>query len=361
MDSTTTQTDGELPVGTDVGSYLIEKKLGEGGMGVVYGARHPRIGKRAAIKVLGAQFCRDPSAVERFEQEARFVNEIHHPNIVDIFMFGELPDGRKYIAMEWLEGESLSDRIERGVISPTEAIDILDGICDALEAAHEKGIIHRDLKSDNVFLMSARGRMQVKLLDFGLAKLAGNDPRAITKTKTGIVVGTPHYMAPEQARGKPVDHRTDIYALGCLAHKVLTGRLPFVGQGVELLIHHLKTPAPSPSVLVPSLPPELSQLVLHLMEKEPVARPTLVQVRTVLADVRAGRPTAALRTPLTAPVTAPVTAAVAAMSAPTTSTPTVGGWAAASPGRRAVYMALIVIGVALAATISFLVVRAAKG
>jgi hypothetical protein len=156
MEPTPPATEADLAIGTDVGSYLIEKKIGEGGMGIVYGARHPRIGKLAAIKVLGSQFCRDPSTVERFEQEARLVNEIRHPNIVDIFMFGELGDGRKYIAMEWLDGESLSDKIERGPIPPREAIEIIDGICDALEAVHEKAIIHRDLKSDNVFLVNVR-------------------------------------------------------------------------------------------------------------------------------------------------------------------------------------------------------------
>jgi eukaryotic-like serine/threonine-protein kinase len=343
MEATPPTTEADLAVGTDVGSYLIETKIGEGGMGIVYGARHPRIGKKAAIKVLGSQYCRDPSTVERFEQEARLVNEIRHPNIVDIFMFGELADGRKYIAMEWLEGESLSDRIERSPISPQEAIDIIDGICDALEAVHEKQIIHRDLKSDNVFLVNVRGRTQVKLLDFGLAKLAGNDPRAITKTKTGIVVGTPHYMAPEQARGKPVDGRSDIYALGVLAYKILTGHLPFKGEGVELLIHHLKTPPPSPSVLVPSLPPQLSQLVLGLMDKEPDRRPTLAQIRSTLAATREGRNTA------------PTAAAAAPAAGSTTTVP----WASSGPSPALIL--LIALGVIGAGLLSFFIVRSVTG
>src|SRR5262245_31244345 len=134
----------ELKPGTEIGGYIVEAKIGEGGMGVVYGARHPRIGKRAAIKVLAPAFCGDPTIVSRFEQEARLVNEIRHPNIVDVFQFGELPDRRSFFVMEWLDGEALSSRIEREPLSVADTIEILDVICDALEAAHEQGVIHRD-------------------------------------------------------------------------------------------------------------------------------------------------------------------------------------------------------------------------
>ncbi len=280
--------DGDLVAGTDVGGYVIESKIGEGGMGRVYGAMHPRIGKRVAIKVLGPQFCRDTATVARFEQEARLVNDIHHGNIVEVYDLGELADGRKFMVMEWLVGESLSDRIDKGPIPPAEAVEILDAICDALEAVHEKGVVHRDLKSDNVFLVQHRGKQQAKLLDVGLAKLAANDPRAITKTKTGIIVGTPHYMAPEQARGKPVDHRTDVYALGILAYKMLTGKLPFTGQPIDLLVHHLKTPAPAASDAVPGIPDSLSKLVQGMMAKYPEQRPTLEVMRKWFATMRPG-------------------------------------------------------------------------
>jgi serine/threonine-protein kinase len=295
------ETDGDLAAGTDVGGYVIESKIGEGGMGRVYGAMHPRIGKRVAIKVLGPQFCRDTATVARFEQEARLVNDIHHGNIVEVYDLGELPDGRKYMVMEWLVGESLSDRIDKGPIPPAEAVEILDAICDALEAVHEKGIVHRDLKSDNVFLVQHRGKQQAKLLDFGLAKLASNDPRAITKTKTGIIVGTPHYMAPEQARGKPVDNRTDIYSLGVLAYKMLTGKLPFTGQPIDLLVHHLKTPPPNPTDAVPAVPAPLSNLVMGMMAKYPEQRPTVPVMRKWFATMRPGASSAAQPAPLSAP------------------------------------------------------------
>ncbi|HVK89237.1 MAG TPA: serine/threonine-protein kinase [Kofleriaceae bacterium] len=282
---------GELAPGMDVGGYLIESKIGEGGMGLVYGAMHPQIRKRVAIKVLGQTYCRDPGVVERFEQEARLVNEIHHSNIIDVFGFGQLADGRKYLIMEWLDGESLTSRIDRGAIPAAEALEILDAICDAMLAVHEKGIVHRDLKSDNIFLVSRRGQQHVKLLDFGLAKLAGsNNPKAITKTRTGIVVGTPAYLSPEQARGKQADHRTDVYQLGVLAHKMLTGRLPFVGDTpVDYIVQHLQKPPPSPGLLVPSIPDALSGIVVRMMAKTPEERPTLADIRGVLAEVRAGR------------------------------------------------------------------------
>ena len=326
----------ELLPGTDVGGYTIASKIGEGGMGIVYGAQHPSIGKRVAIKVLGPQFCRDAEVIQRFEQEARLVNEIHHHNIVDIFQLGKLPDGRKYLVMEWLEGESLSGLIERGPIPARDAIEILDAICDALIAVHGKGIVHRDLKSDNVFLANNRGHRQIKLLDFGLAKLSGNDPRAVTKTKTGMVVGTPHYMSPEQIRGKPADNRTDIYSLGILAYKMLTGKLPFSGLPTDLLIHHLKTAPPLASASVPDVPPVLDAAVVRMMGKIPEERPTLEELRATFADIRTGR-------------TAPMTATGAAQAAPAAGQ--IAGW---------VY-AVIVLGVLASAGIAFAVVHAVKG
>ena len=342
MPTTSGQSTGdvELPPGTDVGGYIVDSKIGEGGMGIVYGGQHPRIGKRVAIKVLGPQFCRDPNTASRFEQEARLVNEIHHGNIVDIFQFGELPDGRKYLVMELLQGESLTARIDRGPIPPRECIEILDGMCDALEAVHEKGVVHRDIKSDNVFLPATRGgQIRVKLLDFGLAKLAGNDPRAITKTKTGIVVGTPGYMAPEQARGKPVDQRTDVYALGVLAFKMLCARLPFEGEPMDLLIHHLKTPPPSPRSLIPDIPEPLAQLVQGMMAKTPEHRPTVSQMRMVFADLKAGR--------------TPMVNAAPAQAAPPP--------AAAPATNNTMMIVLLMVGVLAMAAISFFVVRAVTG
>jgi len=278
----------ELKAGMEIGGYVIDGKIGEGGMGVVYGARHPRIGKRAAIKVLAPMYCGDATTVSRFEQEARLVNEIRHPNIVDVFQFGELPDRRSYFVMEWLEGEPLGARLERGPMTWNETVEILDVICDALEAAHEAGVIHRDLKSDNVYLVTSRGKRTVKLLDFGLAKLAGRgDPASIAKTRSGVLVGTPSYMSPEQARGKDIDTRTDIYSLGVLAYKMLTGKLPFAADNpMDMILAHLQTAPPDPSKLAPATPARLSRLVVQMMAKNADERPTLVEVRKLFADLR---------------------------------------------------------------------------
>jgi eukaryotic-like serine/threonine-protein kinase len=223
----------ELAAGTAIGEYVVEGKIGEGGMGVVYAATHPVIGKKAAIKVISHSLSRDTDAVQRFIQEARSVNTIRHINIVDVFAFGQLPDGRRYFVMEWLQGSSLAGRIAGGPMPPFEAVEVLDQIADALEAAHEKGIVHRDLKPDNIFLVDVRGgRQLVKLLDFGIAKLM-DEGGVINRTRTGMMMGTPGYMSPEQARGVRVDHRTDVYALGAIAFELLTGKLPFDGESVR--------------------------------------------------------------------------------------------------------------------------------
>jgi serine/threonine protein kinase len=285
----------ELKAGSEVGGYVIDGKIGQGGMGVVYGAHHPRIGKRVAIKVLSPTYSANPSAVRRFEQEARLVNQIGHSNIVDVFQFGELPDGRSYFVMEWLDGEPLTARIERGALPAAEAMAILDVVCDALEAAHEHTVVHRDLKADNVFIVKGRGSRSVKLLDFGLAKLAGkNDGGSINRTKSGVLVGTPAYMAPEQARGKPVDARTDIYALGVLAYKMLTGALPFQAENaMDLIVLHLNAPPPAPHKLAREMPIELSRLVQRMMAKDPAERPSLAEVRQLFKQLRGGKQTAA--------------------------------------------------------------------
>jgi eukaryotic-like serine/threonine-protein kinase len=276
--------------GTDVGGYIIDGVLGDGSMGVVYGATHPVIGKRAAIKILRLEVSRSPIAVERFIQEARAVNQIGHPNIVDIFAYGALADGRAYHIMDLLVGESLRRRLRRGVLHPSEAASVIDEMASALMAAHDHGFVHRDLKPDNVFLVEHDGRWpEVKLLDFGLAKLMPEHGVAAFTTKTGVMLGTPEYMSPEQARGTGVDYRTDIYALGIVMFEILAGVRPFpsLGDSLATLLQHAEEPPASLADTVSGLPAEMIQLVAAMLAKTPQARPSLAAVRTVIRRLRA--------------------------------------------------------------------------
>ncbi len=280
-----------LMAGTLVGDtgYVIDEEIGRGGMGHVYSATHRMIGKRAAIKVLKPEVSRSPIVVERFIQEARAVNQIHHPNIIDIFAFGALEDGRAYHIMDLLLGESLRKRLKRGALIPSEAASVIEETALALTAAHEKGFVHRDLKPDNIFLQTREDRWpEVKLLDFGLAKLMPEAGFAPFKTKTGVMLGTPEYMSPEQARGTGVDYRTDIYALGVVMFEILCGRRPFISSGDPLatLMMHAEDPPPSLDNFVSGLPEEMAQLVDTMLAKDPASRPSLAAVRTVIKRLR---------------------------------------------------------------------------
>ncbi|MGZ3442198.1 MAG: serine/threonine-protein kinase [Polyangia bacterium] len=285
-----------LDRGTIVGEYRVEGKLGEGGMAVVYSAVHPLIGKKAAIKVMSPVLSADAAAVARFALEARSVNRIGHPNIVDVFSFGRLPDGRSYFVMEWLQGETLYERLwkQHGPLPLGDVVNILDQVCDALEATHEKGIIHRDLKPANVFLCPVRGRPDlVKLLDFGVAKLAHHEmsPRW---TSAGSVVGTPDYISPEQARGRDVDGSTDLYSLGVMAYEMVLGRQPFISDNpADAIQMHLCASPPRPSILWKQIPPALEAVLLKLLAKDPAERATMAEVRRTLAGLKP-TPTGAL-------------------------------------------------------------------
>ncbi|MDI1449699.1 serine/threonine-protein kinase [Polyangium sp. 6x1] len=268
-----------LAAGTIVGEYRIEGKLGEGGFGAVYRAVHPVIGKAAAIKVLSREFSANPQIVSRFVAEARAVNQIRHRNIIDIFSFGVLDDGRQYYVMELLEGLTLDAYLrKRGRIPPAEAIPILAKVARALDAAHAAGIAHRDLKPENIFLVYDEDTgLFPKLLDFGIAKLLGDSSGAHHKTRTGMAMGTPLYMSPEQCRGKNVDHRTDIYSFGIVAHELMTGRLPFEAEDtIDLLVKQTSAPAPPMSTVCPDLPAALDAPVLQMLEKDPARRPRTV-------------------------------------------------------------------------------------
>jgi len=272
-----------LAVGTRLGDYEIAKKIGEGAMSEVYLAIHPTIGRRVAIKLISARLFADPDAKERFISEARAVAAIHHPGIVHVFGFGTYTDGRAYLIMEWLSGESLGARLRRGPILIDDALDIVLQIANALRAAHEHGIIHRDLKSENIYLQEIRDEKPVvKILDFGIAKRV--DDRE--DSRAGRLVGTPLYMSPEQCQGKSVDQRTDIYAFGCICYELLTGRLPFVATDVtELVAAHITETPPAPNVLRPDLPGELSTLIRSMLAKEPSKRPSLDAVRRLVQSM----------------------------------------------------------------------------
>jgi serine/threonine protein kinase len=262
-----------------VGNYRILKLLGEGGMGAVYLAEHPGIGRKAAVKVLHPGMAQNAEVVTRFFNEARAANAVKHPGIVEIFDFGTLPTGATYIIMEFLEGESLAARIRRsGRIRIGDAVEFAFQTAGVLGAAHDKGIVHRDLKPDNLYLIPdthTPGREMVKVLDFGIAKLnAGAGGSGSVKTRTGTIMGTPLYMSPEQCRGtKEVDHRTDIYALGIILYEMLCGEPPFVSEGHGELIHmHIGTPPAPPRTHNPGIPQDLERVVLKALDKDPGQR-----------------------------------------------------------------------------------------
>ncbi|HWN66510.1 MAG TPA: protein kinase [Haliangium sp.] len=265
-------------IGETLGSYRVVSKIGEGGMGVVYLAEHTFLERKAAVKVLLPAFSNDQEVVNRFVNEAKAATVIHHPGIVQVFDFGKLPDGSAYLVMEYLEGESLDARLKRlGRVSVTEALRITHHCASALAAAHQVGIVHRDLKPENIIMVpdpQIEGGERAKILDFGIAKLTDEQHRGSVKTRTGSVMGTPTYMAPEQCLGAgEVDHRADIYALACVMFHLLCGRPPFVGQGVgELLIAHVREPAPWARSINLEVPPAVDALLQRALAKEPAAR-----------------------------------------------------------------------------------------
>ncbi|MFI5289072.1 MAG: serine/threonine-protein kinase, partial [Polyangia bacterium] len=276
-----------IGVGATVGNYRVMQKIGEGAMGCVFLAEHPVIGKRVALKVIHPELAGNEEMIARFFNEARAVTQIGHENIVDVQDFGQTPDGDSFIVMELLEGRGLGETMKtEGAFSVPRATHVALQLADGLAAAHARGIIHRDLKPDNVMLISRGSDGDfVKILDFGLAKLSG--PGAMQhKTKTGSVLGTPHYMAPEQAEGKKIDHRVDVYALGCILFQMMTGRVPFPGNGFgEVLVKHLREPPPLPSRLNPAVPPSVEKIVLHALAKRPEFRfASMDEFRAALRD-----------------------------------------------------------------------------
>ncbi len=258
--------------------YRVLDLIGKGGMGKVYLAEHVAIGKKVAIKVLSQAYCHRPDQVKRFLREARAASTIDHENVIDITDFGEMPNGSVFFAMEYLQGEDLGKLLRRhGRLSWPRARRIILQICRALQAAHGRGIIHRDVKPENCFLITRGGRRDfVKVLDFGIAKVVDEDRKAShTLTQAGALIGTPEYMAPEQVTGEVADPRMDIYSIGCIMYQLLTGRLPFSDKtmfGVLTQQVNMKPPPLREVAPEADLPEEVEAIVLKAMEKTKEAR-----------------------------------------------------------------------------------------
>lgn len=271
-------------VGTKVGNYKVLRLLGEGGMGRVYEAVHEQIQRRAAIKVLLAQYANDPEMDMRFFNEARAVSIVGHPGLVSVYEVGHLADGAAYLIMEYLEGESLRQRMKRlGGSVGFDALRLTRQIAAALHAAHTKGIVHRDLKPENIMIVpdtEVPGGERAKVLDFGIAKLAEAGP---VKTKTGAFLGTARYMSPEQCRNRgDVGVKTDVYAVGVVLYEMLAGRPPFVGAAAEVVAQHLFEPAPTLPDVGASIPSGTAALIQRMLEKEPGQRPSMRELITEL-------------------------------------------------------------------------------
>jgi serine/threonine protein kinase len=261
-------------LGRQLGEYVVRQRIGSGGMGVVYAGEYLTIGRKVAIKFIREDHARDPNARDLLT-EARAAGAIRHHGIIDIHGFGHQPGVGQYLVMEYLEGRPLNELIhERAPLPPSESIPLLCEVLDALSAAHAMGVIHRDLKPSNIFVVrQSNGSEYIKVLDFGLAKRATAPDGTTPQTHSNLIVGTPQYMSPEQALCEAVGPQTDLYAVGVIAFELLTGQRPFPGRShMEVVAHHLRTPAPVPSSLV-TQPPELDALVLRLLAKEPQQRP----------------------------------------------------------------------------------------
>jgi serine/threonine-protein kinase len=289
-DQANTNAAGADPLlGTKVGNYKLVRQLGAGGMGVVYAAEHELMGKKAAVKLLLPELSANQEIVNRFFNEAKAATKIQHPGIVDVYDFGYHVSGHAYIVMEFLQGESLTDLLKKGV-QFARIVDISWQLASALGAAHKRGIVHRDVKPDNIFIVPDPATPtgdRVKVLDFGIAKLAADDNVSM-KTRTGTVMGTPVYMSPEQCRGAgDVDARSDIYAMGCIMYEMACGQPPFVRNGFGELItaHIIEEPDPL-SARNPSIPAQFEAIVMKTLEKDPGARfQTSADVEAALGQI----------------------------------------------------------------------------
>lgn len=271
------------------GRYLVKARLGQGGMGVVYRGQQEPLGRPVALKVLADHVAGDLQAVQRFEKEALAVARLNHPNIVTVYEFGRTEDGLLFLAMELIEGESLQQRLKRGALSASDALEVTTQTARALAEAHAQGIVHRDLKPENIMLLEGRdGDLVAKVLDFGLAKMVGPEHAAAPLTSASIIMGTPGYMSPEQIHARPLDARSDLYSLGMVWWEMLVGRPPFAGDTpIELLVKHLQQALPAPTVARPklALSPRAERLLMRLGAKDPSERP--LDGTVLLGELRA--------------------------------------------------------------------------
>jgi len=288
-------TQPEVPTSTSLvaGKYQLVAMIGRGGMGSVWEARHASLGTRFAIKFIEAEYADSQEARSRFDKEARAAATIQSKHAIQIYDHGVTEDGKPYIVMELLQGEPLDKRIERlGRLTLQDTARILHQVCRGLARAHERGIVHRDLKPENIFIVRTTEDDDeiAKVLDFGIAKIQSSttNPAITSSTKTGAVLGTPFYMSPEQARGlRNVDHRTDVWSLGVIAYKCVTGKLPFDGESVgDLLVKICTAPVPLPSQSLAGLPPAFDAWFLRALEREPDRRyATVTELAEQLAFV----------------------------------------------------------------------------
>jgi serine/threonine protein kinase len=272
-------------------TYKVHRLIGEGGMARVYEARHLRLGdRRLAVKILHPEYARDPDVVQRFQREAESSSAINHPNVIDVFDVASTPDGRPYMVGEFLDGEELGEHLKKvGRLDMPTAVAITRQICRALNAAHLRGIVHRDMKPENVFMIARDGLPHVKVLDFGISK-AGN--RQTHLTRTGMIMGTPSFMAPEQARGDKVDSRADVYAVGAVLYALVTGRRPFDSDDPAAILTQVLTEEPvRPRELLPEILPGLELVIQKSMTKDPRDRfQTMAELDAQLAPFDVAAP-----------------------------------------------------------------------
>jgi serine/threonine-protein kinase len=255
------------------GKYRITRLIGEGGMGAVYEGENVRIARRVAIKVLHQAYTGSAEALQRFEREAQAAGRIGSDHILEVIDLGALPDGDRYMVMEFLEGEPLAGRIQRlGKLTPQQAAPLIRQLLKGLQAAHDAGIVHRDLKPDNVFVLREKAGVPdyVKIIDFGISKFQPLSGDGMKMTRTGAVMGTPYYMSPEQASGsREADHRSDLYAVGVILYEAVTGRVPFDGETFnQLMFKIVLEEPPHPHAFVPDLDPAFASLILRAMARD---------------------------------------------------------------------------------------------